>query len=111
MSKDKLKFSHRIVKLPLQGIKGKVMSGTDELVFHTTVGGADYPANRNLYEILNLPSGKLVCRAMTEKNARIIIENLHTMNFNWSEVWLEGSKESQRLRDEIELLKNQKIVY
>lgn len=110
MSKDKLKFSHRVVSLPSQGIKGAVMSGTDELVIHTTAGGADYPTNRNLYRILNLPSGRLICSAMTQKNARTIIERLHLLNFNWPEVWSECSEESRRLKNEVEAMRREGIV-
>lgn len=87
------------------------MSGTDDLVFYGTAGGANYPTNRNLYRIVNLPSGKLICSAMTQKNAREIIERLHYMNFNWSEAALSGSAESKRLNAAIEVMKREGLVY
>jgi hypothetical protein len=110
MSKDKLKFSHRVVSLPSLGIKGAVMSGTDELVVHATAGGPGYPTNKNLYRILNLPWGRFICSAMTQKNARTVIERLHSMNFNWSEVGAQGSEESQRLKNEVEAMRREGII-
>jgi hypothetical protein len=73
-------------------LKGGLMSGTDELVFYGSAGGADYPTNRNLYRIVNIPSGKLICSAMTQKSAREIIERLP-----WYEFQLVGGM-AERLR-------------